>query len=225
MCEALAREFGALAHGPAQAIVLTGRGRAFSAGVDLIRLSEGGAAYVRAFLPALHAAFDAVLNCPKPVVAAINGHAIAGGCVLACCADRRLMVREGAKIGVTEMRVGVPFPALAFEVMRLAVVPRYFNEVMLGAATYAAEDARERGLVDDVVDEGELTERARSAADRMAELSPPAFALTKRQRHAGIARSLAEDGKAIDAEIEAIWTEPASLARIHRYIAETFKRP
>jgi len=53
-------------------------------------------------------------------VAAINGHAIAGGCVLACCADRRIMARESGRIGVTEILVGVPFPALAFEIVRLA---------------------------------------------------------------------------------------------------------
>ena len=62
--------------------MLTGQGRMFSAGVNLIRLSEGGAAYVRRFLPALHRLYDTVFFFPKPVVAAVNGHAIAGGCVL-----------------------------------------------------------------------------------------------------------------------------------------------
>ena len=64
----------------AKAVVLTGQGRMFSAGVDLMRAERGGADYVRKFLPALHRLYDAVFFCPKPVVAAINGHAIAGGC-------------------------------------------------------------------------------------------------------------------------------------------------
>ena len=118
-CEALTARFVELRKSDAEAVVLTGQGRIFSAGVDLIRLSEGGADYVRKFLPALHKLYDAVFNHPKPVVAAINGHAIAGGCVLACCADRRVMARDGGRIGVTELLVGVPFPALAFEIMRL----------------------------------------------------------------------------------------------------------
>ena len=80
---------------PDAAVVLTGQGRMFSAGVDLLRLGEGGAAYVRRFLPALHRLYDAVFFFPKPVVAAVNGHAIAGGCVLACCADRRIAARDG----------------------------------------------------------------------------------------------------------------------------------
>ena len=77
-------------------MVLTGQGKAFSAGVDLVRLSEGGADYIRQFLPSLHKLYDAVFFHPKPVVAAVNGHAIAGGCVLAACADRRIMARGRA---------------------------------------------------------------------------------------------------------------------------------
>ena len=93
-CEALTARFQELRKSDAKAVVLTGQGKIFSAGVDLMRLSEGGADYVRKFLPALHKLYDAVFYHPKPVVAAINGHAIAGGCVLACCADRRIMARD-----------------------------------------------------------------------------------------------------------------------------------
>ena len=127
-CDALAAQFEALRGSDAKAVVLTGQGRMFSAGVDLIRLSEGGAAYVRRFLPALHRLYDTVFFFPKPVVAAVNGHAIAGGCVLQACADRRIAARDGGRIGVTELLVGVPFPPLAFEIMRFATPPRYFAE-------------------------------------------------------------------------------------------------
>src|SRR3990172_4729653 len=101
-CEALAARFRELRTSAAKAVVITGQGRMFSAGVDLKRLSEGGADYIRKFLPALHRLYDTVFFHPRPVVAAINGHAIAGGCVLACCADRRIMANEGGRIGVTE---------------------------------------------------------------------------------------------------------------------------
>ena len=74
----------------------------FSAGVDLRALADGGAEYAGRFVAALSEAFLAVFDHPAPVVAAINGHAIAGGCVLAMCADVRLM--SGGTIGLTELR-------------------------------------------------------------------------------------------------------------------------
>src|SRR5262245_8485332 len=92
-CDAMAARFNDLRKSDTKAVVLTGQGRIFSAGVDLKRLSAGGADYIRRFLPALHRLFEAVFFHPKPVVAAINGHAIAGGCVLASLADLLLMAR------------------------------------------------------------------------------------------------------------------------------------
>ena len=117
-CEALTARFAEISS--ARAVVMTASGRTFSAGVDLVRLLEGGAPYVRKFLPVLSGMFAAVFSHPAPVVAAINGHAIAGGCVLACAADKRLMARDGGRIGVTELLVGVPFPPAAMEIMRCA---------------------------------------------------------------------------------------------------------
>src|ERR1022692_2733409 len=163
-CETLAGRFMELRKSDAKAVVLTGQGKIFSAGVDLIRLSEGGADYIRKFLPALHKLYDTVFYHPKPVVAAINGHAIAGGCVLACCADRRIMAREGGRIGVTEMLVGVPFPALAFEIVRFAVPPRYLSEFILSGATYATDAALQRGWIDEIAESGELIEDAIAVA-------------------------------------------------------------
>ena len=164
LCEELAACFEELRASAARAVVVTGQGRMFSAGVDLLRLSAGGADYVRKLLPALHRSFEAVFFHPKPVVAAINGHAIAGGCVLACCADRRIMARGGGRIGVTELLVGVPFPALAFEAVRFAVPSRYLAEFMFGGATYETDAALERGWVDEVVDADALMARAMAAA-------------------------------------------------------------
>ena len=147
-CEALAARFTDLRGGDAKAVVLTGQGKIFSAGVDLKRISAEGADYVRRFLPALHRLYDAVFFHPKPVVAAINGHAIAGGAVLAACADRRVMANDGGRIGVTELLVGVPFPALAFEIVRHATPPYFFSETILSGATFPAEAAVHRGWVE-----------------------------------------------------------------------------
>jgi enoyl-CoA hydratase len=221
-CEAIAAQFEALANAPARAVVLTGQGRMFSAGVDLLRLGEGGAPYVRRFLPALHRLYETVFFHPKPVVAAVNGHAIAGGCVLACCADRRIAGRDGGRIGVTELLVGVPFPPMAFEVMRYATAPQYFQDGVLSGATFVPEDALARGLIDEIAEPDALLDRAVAAAERLAALSPAAFAMTKRQLRAGVRERVAQAGG--DAVATDIWTAPETLSHIRDYVARTFKK-
>ena len=223
-CAALAARFEALRGSDAKAVVIAGQGRMFSAGVDLKRLSEGGADYIRKFLPALHRLYNTVFFHPKPVVAAINGHAIAGGAVLAACADRRIMARESGRIGVTELLVGVPFPALAFEIVRFAVPPRYLPEFTLTGATYASDEAVQRGWVDEVVEPGELLEDARAVAQELALLSPPAFAQTKMQIRQTVSERMAASGQATDKKVTDIWTAPATLAHIRDYVARTLKK-
>ncbi len=224
LCDALAGQFDALSAGPAQAVVIIGQGAMFSAGVDLLRLGEGGAPYVRRFLPSLHRLYETAFFFPKPVVAAVNGHAVAGGCVLACCADRRLAASGDSRIGVTELLVGVPFPPMAFEVMRFATAPQYFQGVIMSGATFTPEAALQRGLVDEVVDGATLLDRAVKAAETLAALSPRAFAMTKRQIRQPVADRVAEEGARLAADAENIWTAPETLARIQDYVSRTFKK-
>ena len=120
----------------ARAVVLTGTGKMFSAGVDLFRVLEGGRSYVDAFVPAMCRAFERIFVHPAPVVAAANGHAIAGGCLLVAAADQRLMVEGTARIGIPELQVGVPFPPVALEIMRFATPPQHFQSIVCRAETY-----------------------------------------------------------------------------------------
>lgn len=223
-CDALAGRFDDLRRLDAKAIVLTGKDGIFSAGVDLKRLSAGGADYTRQFLPALHRLFDAVFFHPKPVIAAVNGHAIAGGCVLACCADRRIMARDAGRIGVTEILVGVPFPALAFEIVRFAVPPRYLSEFTLSGATYATDEAQRLGWVNEVTDSGQLINRAIAAAKELSLLSPAAFAQTKLQIRQPVAERLKKSGEATDKAVTDIWAAPATLSYIREYVARTLSK-
>jgi enoyl-CoA hydratase len=221
-CELLSVRFEELATSSAHAIVITGTRKIFSAGVDLVRLLDGGPTYIRKFLPSLCGMFLSVFSCPKPVVAAINGHAIAGGCVLACAADRRLMAQDGGRIGVTELLVGVPFPSIAMEIMRCATAPRYFSDVILSAATYLPAEAMGRGLIDDTVDAGILLDRALERAHALAALPPAAFAITKHQiRQAALERAKLDASRA---EIEQIWTAPDTLNHIRDYVARTLRK-
>ena len=223
-CDALAARFSELRDGAAKAVVLTGQGKIFSAGVDLIRVSEGDADYIRRFLPALHRLYDTVFFHPKPVVAAINGHAIAGGAVLACCADRRIMARDGGRIRVTELLVGVPFPALAFEVLRFAVPARHLPEFTLSGATYTTDAALGRGWIDEIAEPNDLIEDAAAVAQELALLSPAAFAQTKMQIRQAVTERMAQSGAATDRAVTEIWTAPETLGRIRDYVVRTFKK-
>src|SRR5262245_40231889 len=89
----------------ADAVVLTGTGPIFSAVGEPFRVLDGGAEYVARFLPALERAIETLFTFPKPVVAAVNGHAIAGGCILAAACDYKVMARGGGRIGVPELVV------------------------------------------------------------------------------------------------------------------------
>ena len=208
----------------ARAIVITAKGRIFSAGVDLPRLLDGGPTYVREFLPALHRLYDAIFFHPKPIVAAINGHAIAGGCVLACATDRRVMATGGGRIGVTELLVGVPFPPLAFEIMRYVTAPHFFPDVISGGATVEPDEGLRRGLLDETVAPDALMARAVAAAETLAALSPAAFALTKKQMRQPVAERTANNEGSYGGDIEAIWAAQATHDYIRAYVARTLKK-
>ncbi|HWK94387.1 MAG TPA: enoyl-CoA hydratase/isomerase family protein [Pseudolabrys sp.] len=224
-CEGLSALFSELRKTAAiKAVVLTGRERMFCAGVDLKRLTAGGTDYVTGFLPLLHTLYNAVFFFPKPVIAAINGHAIAGGAVLAACADRRVMAAEAGKIGITELQVGVPLPALAFEIVRAAVPQRHLSEFALGAGTYATGEALAKGWIDEMVDGGELMPRAMQLARAYAALSPEAFAQTKTQIRQPVADAYAAHGEATDEAVTAIWKTNATLRRVTVYVAKTLSK-
>jgi enoyl-CoA hydratase len=224
LLDAIVAQFEALRFSPNAAIVITGQGRMFSAGVDLPRLIDGGAGYVQKFLPALQRLYDTVFNFPKPVVAAVNGHAIAGGCVLVCCADKRIAAKDGGRIGVTELLVGVPFPAMAFEVMRFATAPQYLPDVILRGPTFPTDEALKRGLIDEVVDPNELMSRALAEAAALGALPPETFAMTKQQIRQPLIDRMAKDGTRFNAIAERIWTSPDTLAHVRAYVEQTLKK-
>lgn len=223
-CEALAARFLALRLSGEKAVVLTGQGKIFSAGVDLKRLADGGADYVRRFLPSLHKLYETVFFHPQPVVAAINGHAIAGGCVLACCADRRVMADAAGRIGVTELLVGVPFPALAFEIVRYAVPSRHLAEFTLSGTTYETGAALDRGWIDEVAAPDALLAEAVAVARELALLPSPALAQTKLQLRQPVSERLAASNQATDRTVTEIWAAPETQAHIRAYVDRTLKK-
>jgi enoyl-CoA hydratase len=223
-CEAISARFDELKKSKAKAVVLTGEGKIFSAGVDLVRALDGGADYFHKFLPALSKAFVTVFFFPRPIVAAVNGHAIAGGCVLACCADRRLMAKGKGRIGIPELLVGVPFPTIALEVMRFTLASRFIQDVFLTGATYPPEEALPRGLADELVEPGDLMNRAMAAAAHFAAIRTDAFAITKLQLRQRVADRCASEAKRFEAAVNELWCAPEAFERIRAYVSRTLKK-
>jgi enoyl-CoA hydratase/carnithine racemase len=221
LCQALTRELETFRQSPSRALVLTGINKIFSAGVDLLRVVEEGAPYVRAFLPAMNGTFETLFSLLKPVVAAVNGHAIAGGCILAAAADRRLMARDAGRIGIPELLVGVPFPVVPLEIMRFAAA-RHVASLAYTGATCAAEEAQRYGLVDVVVDGEQLLDESIHAAQALAAVPPTAFALTKRQLREPVIERI-HVGSAIDALVLNAWTSEETLSAIRVYVERTLR--
>ena len=225
LLEAIAGTFGELDADPdVAAIVLTGNDRAFSAGVDLRRLLDEDEDYTHAFLDALSRAFLAPLRTTAPVVAAVNGHAVAGGAVLAACCDIALLTDDPrARVGLAELAVGVPFPAVAIEVMRRRL-GRDLGQAVWLAELYAPADALARGFVDDVVPADQLLDRATAIATRLA----AAPAGTRQLTHEQLARDVEEalDGRTDDwdARVTEVWASDEGRAAIAAFVERTLSR-
>jgi enoyl-CoA hydratase/carnithine racemase len=165
------------------AAVVIGSGAFFSAGLDvkvLPGLDDDGK---RAMVDGINRMLAGWYGLPRPLVCAVNGHAVAGGMILALCGDRRVGSSE-ATYGLTEVRVGVPYPACALELVRAELTPAGARRLALTAGPVDAETALALDVVDELSPPEEVEPRALELAAELAHLPREAFALTKRELRA-----------------------------------------
>jgi 3,2-trans-enoyl-CoA isomerase len=151
-----------------RAIILTGRGKFFSFGLDIPELYGYSQASFALFLQKFTDLYTQLFVFPKPVIAAINGHAIAGGCMLASACDYRLMVTGKAKISLNEITFGSSVFAGSVEMLKYCVGDTNAQRMLVSGAMYSAEEAWRLGLVDQVVAEADLPGEARKTAEETA---------------------------------------------------------
>ncbi len=154
----------------ARAVVLTGYGKFFSAGLDLASLEGAERSAVRETLQWLHRLCHRLFTLPLPVVAAVNGHAIAGGCVIALQADARLMTNAKSLIGLKEVQLGVGLPVVVVEALRAAVPAPSFTPLALEGQLVGPQRALELSLVEALVAPEQLLA---AAVQRARELAAP----------------------------------------------------
>jgi enoyl-CoA hydratase len=157
-------------------IFLTGDGDTFSAGLNMKEVASLDAAGMETFLGTLETLVKTLYEHPAPVVAFMNGHAIAGGCVMAQCADVRVMTgRAGARVGLNETPLGLEFPPITFAMVRARMKGPTYDRVILEGGLYDATTALGLGLVDTIGEESD----ARAILERMAGYPREAYAVTK----------------------------------------------
>jgi enoyl-CoA hydratase len=229
LLDAMALAFTELADSDARAVILTGTGSIFSAGVDLFRIVgrgsdcvAGGTDYVARFFPALARFVLDLFAFPKPFVVAANGHAVAGGCIFTLCGDYRLMAAGDARIGLPELLVGVPFPASVLEVVRYGIPPQHLQMLMYTGRTVKPDEALRLGIIDEVADD--LPARAEAVARQFAALPPQAFQLAKRQLRDRTISHAKHYAHELDSDALELWSAPETHARIREYLAKTIRK-
>jgi enoyl-CoA hydratase len=208
----------------ARAVVLTGGGRFFSAGLDLTYVLELDEPTAAAFAESFDDAMTGLFALENPVVAAVNGHAVAGGGIIAASADARIMADGDGQIGLPEIRVGVPFPSSALEIVRAAWGGPHLTMMLERGLTYRPAEALAMNLVNELAPAAETLDRAVALAAELARAPSASFACLKRSlRREGLARIVAARKDGPDAAWD-VWRTPEVVGAIRAYQTRVLAR-
>jgi len=183
----------------ARALVITGYDRYFSAGLDLPTVATFDRRAMTEFMGAFESVMQRQFRCMRPIVAAVNGHAVAGGCVLALQADVRVMAQGAAEMGLNETRLGVGLPPCAAVALTTAVPYSSAFRVAVEGRLFEPDDCLALGLVDEVVPAERVVGRALERAQELADVPALAYQQTKAAVRgdalAALDRATEEDGE------------------------------
>ena len=187
------------------AVIFTGQGKFFSFGFDVPELLTYSREAFSDFLAKFTNLYSYMFLYPKPIIAALNGHTIAGGCMLALACDRRIMVSGKPKISLNEVDLGVPIFAGITEILRFCVGSRNATEILYSGTLYSPEQAYSLGLVDEVVSADDLTGAANKAASDLGNKPWSAFAGLKSLLRKPILEDIEQREKASIKRFVKIW--------------------
>jgi len=205
----------------ARGLVLTGgRRRLFSIGLNLPKLIACPHEDFLVFYRALNELCLSLYSFPKPTVAAISGHAVAGGCILALCCDRRF-IAEGRKLmGLNEVKLGLPVPYLPHLVLGRTVTAQAARQIVDSGELFEPPALLSLGLVDRIIPPEALLAEASAHALSLA-VSPREFAQAKAARIEPILAEYRAMGAAKDDEFLAMWRSPQAQEKL-KQAAEKF---
>ncbi|MFI5182955.1 MAG: enoyl-CoA hydratase/isomerase family protein [Vicinamibacteria bacterium] len=190
----------------------------FCPGLDLVTLVDLDRAALEAFMRRFAEMVLALYALPKPVVAAVSGHAVAGGCILALTADWRVLAR-GAQMGLNEVKVGVPLPWSVALLVKATVSPSALSRVALLGRNVSAEEALSVGLADELADPAGFEEACLARLAEFAEKDLSAVVTTKRYLRASVLAEMKAHEAALVGEFLDGWFSPGTQARIRAIVA------
>jgi enoyl-CoA hydratase/carnithine racemase len=198
-------------------LLLTGTADAFSAGLNLKEVAGLEGEAMLSFLERLETLCATLYYYSGPTVALVNGHAIAGGCLLALFCDRRICVSNPkVKIGLNETALGLQFPRALFRMVQNRIPPQHIEEVLLQAGLHDPQNALRLGLIDAVAEDAEAA--ARAQLDTLAALPQQAYAATKSLIR-GTYQVDEVDRAFIREVVLPVWTGPAFKARLQKVLS------
>ncbi|HXY50689.1 MAG TPA: enoyl-CoA hydratase/isomerase family protein [Terriglobales bacterium] len=211
-------------HDGARALVLSGSPGMFSAGLDVPVLLKLDRLSMDAVWRDFYALMSALASSPIPLAAAITGHAPAGGTVLALFCDWRVAADGDAKIGLSEVQVGLPLPPLILSALRRLVGPRQAERLAVTGLLVSPAEAAKLGLVDEVVPAERVLERALNWCQDLLALPRAAMDLTRRQARADLVREFARDIAQELVEVSSWWWRQETQAALHGMVEQLAKK-
>jgi enoyl-CoA hydratase/carnithine racemase len=188
-----------------KSIIFTGSGKFFSFGFDVPEFMKYSKKDFISFMEKFTNLYTYLFQFPKPIVAALNGHTIAGGCMLATACDFRIMATGKGKISLNEITFGAPVFAGSAEMLRFCVGSRNAQSILYSGAMYSAEEALGLGLVDQVSSEDALLDDAVKVAQELAEKDSSAFTIIKKLLRKAVAEEMVKHEKDYILEFADIW--------------------
>jgi enoyl-CoA hydratase len=191
----------------------------FCPGLDLVTLVEYERAAMEHFMHVFAKMVLALYALPKPVVAAIGGHAVAGGCILALTADYRVLRRGGVQVGLNEVKVGVPLPWSVALLLRASVPPTAVTPVALLGRNFADDEAIAVGLAHQLADADGFEDFCRARLDEFADKDTASIAITKGYLRDAVLREMrARESQEMGAWLER-WFSETTRERIRQIVA------
>src|SRR5215469_1634269 len=216
LVEEIAACFQELGADPAtRAVILTGGGSFFSFGFDIPEFLSYSKESFTSFLQKFTRFYADLFTYPKPVVAALNGHAIAGGCMLTLACDYRVMASGKAKISLNEITFGSSVFAGSVAMLKFLVGGKNAQAILYDGTMYSAEAASALGLIDQASPSEKLLEDAREVARHLAAKDVAAFRSMKALLRAPVAADMVKQEAASIHEFVDIWYSENTWRNLH----------